>query len=177
MYAHWFLLPTQDRIKLDKEWERDTNSEITLISLRMLSILVSRWRQPDIRPENNWISRITAEIVYRNGLVQRCKDLLHVLRSTWKGSQEIEDVAAVPVASLNPTPTSAENTLNLLKPSVSSNPPDYGPFFLKQYVKSHCHDILEELPLLLSEMALRFPYQVKKIISQEAVFDAVSFFP
>ena len=36
------------------------------------------------------------------------------------------------------------------------------PFFLKQYVKSR-HDVFEAYPMLLTEMALRLPYQVKKI--------------
>lgn len=70
-----------------------------------------------------------------------------------------------------------DNNSTLLKPAASMNPPDYSPFFLKQYVKSHCADVLEELPLLLSEMALRLPYQVKKVITQQANFDSVSFFP
>ena len=41
-------------------------------------------------------------------------------------------------------------------------PPDMSPFFLKQYVKSR-HDVFEAYPQLLTEMALRLPYQIKKI--------------
>jgi len=37
------------------------------------------------------------------------------------------------------------------------------PFFLKQYIKSHAHDIFEAYPQLLTEMALRVPYQCKKV--------------
>ena len=36
------------------------------------------------------------------------------------------------------------------------------PFFLKQYVKSHAYDVFEAYPQLLTEMALRIPYQLKK---------------
>lgn len=36
------------------------------------------------------------------------------------------------------------------------------PFFLKQYVKSHAHDIFEAYPQQLTEMALRIPYLCKK---------------
>jgi len=53
-----------------------------------------------------------------------------------------------------------------------SNVPDLHPFFLKQYVKGHATDLLEELPLLLSEMTLRIPYQIKKVMPLGTMFDA-----
>jgi E3 ubiquitin-protein ligase UBR4 len=61
-----------------------------------------------------------------------------------------------------------------LKPALVCNPPDLTPFFLKQYVKGHSNDVLEELPILVSEMALRLPYQIKKVVSQPMIFDTVS---
>lgn len=36
------------------------------------------------------------------------------------------------------------------------------PFFLRQYVKGHANDVFEPYPQLLTEMALRLPYQVHK---------------
>lgn len=36
------------------------------------------------------------------------------------------------------------------------------PFFLRQYVKGHANDVFEAYPHLLTEMALRLPYQVQK---------------
>lgn len=59
-----------------------------------------------------------------------------------------------------------------LKPAPVSNVPDLHPFFLKQYVKGHATDLLEELPLLLSEMTLRIPYQIKKVTPIGNAFDA-----
>ena len=41
------------------------------------------------------------------------------------------------------------------------------PFFLKQYVKSHAHDVFEAYPQLLTEMALRLPYQYFKIVDSD----------
>ena len=41
------------------------------------------------------------------------------------------------------------------------------PFFLKQYVKSHAHDVFEAYPQLLTEMALRLPYQYFKIVESD----------
>ena len=34
------------------------------------------------------------------------------------------------------------------------------PFFLKQYVKTHAHDVFEEYVQLITEVALRVPLQV-----------------
>ncbi|CAH3198228.1 unnamed protein product, partial [Porites evermanni] len=48
---------------------------------------------------------------------------------------------------------------SLLKPQPSSPPPDMSPFFLRQYVKGHAGDVFEAYPQLLTEMALRLPYQ------------------
>lgn len=36
------------------------------------------------------------------------------------------------------------------------------PFFLRQYVKGHASDVFDSYPQLLTEMALRLPYQVHK---------------
>jgi hypothetical protein len=46
------------------------------------------------------------------------------------------------------------------------------PFFLKQYVKSHAHDIFEAYPQQLTEMALRIPYLCRK--ANEESKDAAS---
>lgn len=150
---------------------------MTLIILRMLSILVSRWRGSDQKSESSWIARTTADTIQKSGIVLCCKDLLYLLRPTWKGFVEeperngvvLVDAAAAPA---NPVTPDTMGT-SFLKPSAVPNPPDYSPFFLKQYVKTHCNDVLEELPLLLSEMALRLPYQVKKVLNQQAIFDSV----
>jgi E3 ubiquitin-protein ligase UBR4 len=50
----------------------------------------------------------------------------------------------------------------LLKAQPSAAPPDMSPFFLKQYVKGLGGDVFESYPQLLTEMALRLPYQVLK---------------
>jgi E3 ubiquitin-protein ligase UBR4 len=53
-------------------------------------------------------------------------------------------------------------TGSLLKPHLTTAPPDMSPFFLRQYVKGHASDVFEAYPQLLTEMALRLPYQVQK---------------
>lgn len=161
-------------INRNEEWTRNPASEMALVVLRMLSILVSRWRGSDQKAESSWIARVTAETIQRSGIVGYCKELLHMLRATWKGQPEEPD-AGVSLGGAMMTAAVTPDALgtSLLKPYPISNPPDFSPFFLKQYIKTHSNDILEELPLLLSEMALRLPYQVKKVLSQQSIFDTV----
>lgn len=61
----------------------------------------------------------------------------------------------------------------LLKPHLSTSPPDMSPFFLRLYVKGHATDVFEAYPQLLTEMALRLPYQVQKHSSTPIVFEQV----
>lgn len=54
------------------------------------------------------------------------------------------------------------------------------PFFLRQYVKGHANDVFEPYPQLLTEMALRLPYQVHKYAESNTVqpaFDQVKVMP
>jgi len=152
---------------------------MALVILRMLSILVSRWKGADQKTESCWIANVTANTIQVSGIVRYCKELLHMLRSTWRGLPEENESASSPasfvaLATAAPAPVTPETLgTSLLKPYPVSNPPDYAPFFLKQYIRTHSNDILEELPLLLSEMALRLPYQVKKVLSQQSIFDKV----
>ena len=50
---------------------------------------------------------------------------------------------------------------HLLKPQTTATAPDMSPFFLKQYVKTHAHDVFEEYVQLITEVALRVPLQVR----------------
>lgn len=47
------------------------------------------------------------------------------------------------------------------------------PFFLKQYVKGHSSDVFKDYPQLLTEMALRLPYQVQKHSCAPITFEQV----
>ena len=57
----------------------------------------------------------------------------------------------------------------LLRDHLISSLPDMSPFFLRQYVKGHAADVFEPYPQLLTEMALKLPYQVHKYAENNAV--------
>lgn len=61
----------------------------------------------------------------------------------------------------------------LLKPQLNTSPPDMSPFFLKQYVKGHSDDVFKDYPQLLTEMALRLPYQVQRHSCAPITFEQV----
>ena len=64
----------------------------------------------------------------------------------------------------------------LLKEHLTTPPPDMSPFFICQYVKGHANDVFEPYPQLLTEMALRLPYQVHKYAESgtiQSAFDQV----
>ena len=99
--------------------------------------------------DSNFAARATANALLKSGSTRYTLHLLYYLLNYWK-SKEVEE-------------SSAKVGGNLLKNPPLHSPPDMSPFFLKQYVKTHAHDIFEAYPQLLTEMALRIPYQCKKM--------------
>ena len=134
-----------------------------LVILRHVSILMSRsksWQgessggsskaySSSESNSSNFTARATASALLKSGSTRFSLHLLYYLLNYWK-TKEVEE-------------TSVKVGGNLLKTQPLQSPPDMSPFFLKQYVKSHAHDIFEAYPQLLTEMALRIPYQCKKI--------------
>ena len=95
---------------------------------------------------SNFVSRRTASGLIKAGVTSHCLGILRSLLDYWKAKAAEESSCAVKVGS------------TLLKVQPPYPPPDMSPFFLKQYVKSR-HDVFEAYPQLLTEMALRLPYQ------------------
>jgi len=89
-------------------------------------------------------------LIVKNGL-EYCLELLKLLLDCWKATAAAKDSEGSVVSG------------QLLKPRPAGSPPDMSPFFLRQYVKSHANNVFEDYPLLLMEIILRLPYQMKKI--------------
>jgi E3 ubiquitin-protein ligase UBR4 len=58
-------------------------------------------------------------------------------------------------------------TNSLLKPTLYGPVPDMQPFFARQYIKG-LNDIFELYPQVLTEMAVRLPYQILKLTNSNA---------
>ena len=114
---------------------------------------------------SNFVSSYTADILVKAGATNFSLCLLKGLLKFWKtasGNEEDGISTIVSASGTNGGGVKVGGCL-LLKNRPPHPPPDMSPFFLKQYVKSHAHDVFEGYPQLLTEMALRLPYQTKKI--------------
>ena len=134
--------------------DRSQYREFQLVILRLLSVLMSRTRTPTSKQQaggeaSSFVSRTTAVILAESGLVGHHLKMLKSIVTYWQGVP-LDEGVVLPGC-------------KLLRPAASYPPPDMAPFFLKQYVKSHAYDVFEAYPQLLTEMALRIPYQLKKI--------------
>ena len=135
---------------------RSNLREMQLVIMRLFSVLMSRsksWQgkqsKAESSAESNFVSHATANALVKSRCVDHNLDILTNLLGFWK-NKVIED-------------NSAKVGSGMLKAQPLQSPPDMSPFFLKQYVKGHAHDVFEAYPQLLTEMALRLPYQVRKI--------------
>ncbi|XP_042144242.1 E3 ubiquitin-protein ligase UBR4-like isoform X1 [Ixodes scapularis] len=146
--------------------ERSPASEEQLIVMRLLSIMMSRIKgcgkgstAGEAGPGPNYCSTSAAVALHASGIVDHCLQVLGTLLVHWKSVQSTDSDAS----SSGTGGASGTSGTPLLKPHPSSPPPDMSPFFLRQYVKGHANDVFEAYPQLLTEMALRLPYQVKKV--------------
>eukprot|EP00095_Tigriopus_kingsejongensis_P009320 maker-scaffold486_size158769-snap-gene-0.26 protein:Tk09320 transcript:maker-scaffold486_size158769-snap-gene-0.26-mRNA-1 annotation:"e3 ubiquitin-protein ligase ubr4" len=163
------LLTLIEELKIINENERtqagvrSTPRELQLVIMRLFSVLMSRsksWQGPNYSSATiskssgtgalNIVAQGTAGALVSAGLVQASLEMLKHLLEFWTARSVVED-------------NSMKVGSSLLKTQSLSSPPDMSPFFLKQYVKGHAHDVFEAYPQLLTEMALRLPYQIKKI--------------
>ncbi|XP_014258727.1 E3 ubiquitin-protein ligase UBR4 isoform X2 [Cimex lectularius] len=127
---------------------RNPCREVQIVVMRLLSVLMSRPKSASKTGNTNFVSQTSANILLQSGVIDYCLLLLKELLPYWKNNTQEEANTNV--------------SGSLLKPHHPSSPPDMSPFFLRQYVKGHATDVFEAYPQLLTEMALRLPYQVQK---------------
>lgn len=94
-----------------------------------------------------FVSRTTATVLHKADIINYCNKLLQALLSYWRASAE-ED-------------SSTNTSGSLLKEHLPHPPPDMTPFFQRQFVKDN-QDVFHSFPQLLTEIALRLPYQVHR---------------
>ncbi|XP_045509146.1 E3 ubiquitin-protein ligase UBR4 isoform X6 [Colias croceus] len=139
--------------------ERTNRRELQLVIMRLLSVLMARWKtcgtsEGAAREQVTGaacaahVSRLAAAALVRAGAPRHCYAVLAALLPYWK-----EKTA---------TTATTTPTQQLLKPLPPSPLPDMQPFFVKEYVKGHAIDVFDNYPQLLMEMALRLPCQIHK---------------
>ncbi|XP_026324095.1 E3 ubiquitin-protein ligase UBR4 isoform X3 [Hyposmocoma kahamanoa] len=139
--------------------ERTNRRELQLVIMRLLSVLMARWKTaasggPATRAEVSGaacaahVSRLAAAALVRAGAPQHCFRILSALLPYWK--EKTSNAGSTPPGQ------------QLLKPQPPLPLPDMQPFFVKEYVKSHALDVFDNYPQLLMEMALRLPCQIHK---------------
>lgn len=116
-----------------------------------LGVLMSRCKLITTKQNDNsvFVSQTTATILQKAHLINYCLTLLQNLLNYWRGNAS-EETGGISVGG------------SLLKEHLTTPTPDMQPFFLRQYVKGHAQDVFEAYPQLLTEMALRLPYQIQK---------------
>jgi E3 ubiquitin-protein ligase UBR4 len=133
---------------------QDPRNEVELVILRMLSVLMSRTRTTTTGKTSqeslSFVNIQTGLALVASKGIDYCLHLLIALLPQWQ--KELQE------------PDTFRIGPQLLKPRTSGLAPDMSPFFLRQYVKSHSNNIFEEYHLLLMEIVLRLPYQIKKIL-------------
>lgn len=152
---------------------RTQHREVQLILMRLLSVFMSRCKTSSStassvggassKPSTStaiptsssntdnctFVCRTTATFLQRVDIIGYCNRLLQALLEYWKNdASSNDDIGGSTVGG------------NLLKEHLPHPPPDMTPFFLRQFVKEHAIDVFATYPQLLTEMALRLPYQV-----------------
>ncbi|CAG5041717.1 unnamed protein product [Parnassius apollo] len=152
--------------------ERTNRRELQLVIMRLLSVLMARWKTcggsagagagggagagAGTRAEATGaacaahVSRLAAAALVRAGAPRHCYNVLAALLPYWKEKTS------------STTTTTTTPGQQLLKPQPPQPLPDMQPFFVKEYVKSHALDVFDNYPQLLMEMALRLPCQIHK---------------
>jgi len=151
---------------LDGMSERSGKTEVKLVVMRMFSILMSK-----IRPQSVTKASIVEHKRKSQGIeltdfdvIGSCysalKDLLNYWRSTTESDSTRSNSCILPSSA---KPAIRTNRKRLPLRGIFSQFADLSPFFSRQYVKENRHELFEDYHQLVTEMALRIPYQIKKI--------------
>lgn len=161
---------------------RTPKTEIQLVILRMLCVLMGKVKSSSSKmtlsnllispnaPKDNapFVASATANALLDSGAIQFCLVLLKSFLPYWKCVSNSDEVGAVSTSPSNvtagavPAPSVPGGTANLLKPRQYGPEPDMQPFFSPLCFKG-CNDIFELYPTVLTEMAVRLPYQILKL--------------
>jgi E3 ubiquitin-protein ligase UBR4 len=165
---------------------RTARSEVKLNILRLMGVLMGKVKSSSSKSGASssahaaqidniaYVASATANTLMKNNAIPFCLQILESFLPYWKNFVASGNLpvfttdagtsiyAQTTSASAATAAGSSPNTL--LKKTQYGPVPDMQPFFTRQYVKS-CSDIFELYPQVLTEMAVRLPYQIMKLSS------------
>lgn len=175
---------------------RTPKSEVQLIILRLVGVLMGKVKSSSVSASSSksgnyastsasqtsnatqsvdnstFVATTTANALMKSSAIPYCLVILESFLQYWKNNNNNDDTATATNAPSAVNNTSAIITTpggtpanTLLKPALYGPTPDMQPFFSRQYVKV-CNDIFESYPQVLTEMAVRLPYQILKLSSE-----------
>lgn len=144
--------------------QRTNEKEVQLVLMKLLSVFMGRCKTTSTTlpstssttsktfiENSTFVSRTTATVLHKANIISYCNNLLRAFLTYWTKTNPAED-----------TKTNSISGGKLLKEHSTKSPPDMTPFFTKQCVKENGTDVFATYPEILTEMALRLPYQVHK---------------
>lgn len=162
--------------------KRSAKSEVQLIILRFVGILMGKIKTLSSKSGSSgassaaaidniqFVASSTAAHLMRNGSIVYCLTLLESFLPYWKQNSSASEASSSSQSGANGaiiTTSGGTPTNSLLKPTIYGPVPDMQPFFARQYIKGLA-DIFELYPQVLTEMAVRLPYQILKLSSSNA---------
>lgn len=158
---------------------RTAKTEIQLVILRMLCVLMGKVKSSSKssgtilslssaqKDNTSFVASTTANALLDSGAIPFCLVLLKSFLPHWKEVAHNDDLTAGSNANSGAVGAIAANglngaTTNLLKAHQYGPEPDMQPFFSPLCFKG-CSDIFELYPTVLTEMAVRLPYQILKL--------------
>lgn len=158
---------------------RTPKAEVKLVILRLLCVLMGKVKSsskmsistllamPNSQKDNaTFVASATANALLDSGTIQYCLILLKSFLPYWKTAANNDEVLS-PTGAPSSQPSITGGTSNLLKPHQYGPEPDMQPFFSPICFKG-CTDIFELYPTVLTEMAVRLPYQILKLSTTHA---------
>lgn len=166
---------------------RTPETEVKLVVLRMLCVLMGKVKSSSKMSVANilastgsskdnatFVASATANTLLESSAIQLCYQILNVFLPYWKNVASSDDSAGAagvsspsnPAANVQTSSVTGGST-SLLKAQQYGSEPDMQPFF-SPLCFNGCSDVFELYPTVLTEMAVRLPYQILKLSTTNA---------
>ncbi|XP_055380592.1 protein purity of essence [Condylostylus longicornis] len=153
---------------------RTPKTEVQLAMLCLFGVLMGKTKSSSkqagttspphqFKDNASFVANSTANILMKSGAIPYCLVIMESFLPHWKnlstnGDNTLSNLSIAPVSSANST------TNNLLKPTNYGPKPDISSLIPINYIKNY-PDVFDAYSALLTEFAVRLPYQILKLSS------------